>query len=83
MSALWFEQSKAESCVFRKVINSKVDMLVVVHVDGILAHTKDLAKMDRFMVDLAQELKLKDIGNGRYYMGYRITKTLQSARVES
>ena len=33
-----FEQSKADPCVFRKVDGGEVEMVVVVHVDDILAH---------------------------------------------
>ena len=49
-------------------------MVVVVHVDGILAHAKDQATMDRFAAGLGQKLKLKDMGDAGYYMGCHITR---------
>ena len=49
-------------------------MVVVVHVDDILAHAKDQATMDRFAAGLGQKLKLKDMGDAGYYMGCHITR---------
>ena len=47
MTAIGFEQAKADSCVFRKVVDSEAEMVVVVvPVDGILVHVKDQATMD-------------------------------------
>ena len=53
MTAIGFEQAKADPCVFRKV---------VVHVDDILLHAKDRTTMDRFAAELGQKFKLKDMG---------------------
>ena len=49
-------------------------MVVVVHVDNILAHAKDQATMDRFAAELGQKFKLKDMGDAGYYMGCHITR---------
>ena len=38
MTAIGFEQAKADPCVFRKVVDGEAEMVVVVHVDDILAH---------------------------------------------
>ena len=40
MTAIGFEQAKADPCVFRKVVNGEAEMVVVIHVDDILAHAK-------------------------------------------
>ena len=74
MKAIGFEQAKADPCVFRKVVDGEVEMVVVVHVDDILTHAKDQATMDRFAAELGQKFKLKDMGVAGYYMGCHITK---------
>ena len=43
MTAIGFEQAKADPCVFRKVADGEAEMVVVVHVDDNLAHAKDQA----------------------------------------
>ena len=63
MAAIGFEQAKADPCVFRKVIDGEAEMVVVAHVDDIIAHLKDQATMDRFAAELGQKFKLKDMGN--------------------
>ena len=52
ITAIGFEQAKEDLCVFRKVVDGKAEMVVVVHEDGILAHAKDQATMDRFAAEL-------------------------------
>ena len=59
--------------MFRKVVDGEAEMVVVVHVDDILAHAKDRATIDRFAAELRQKFKLKDMGDAGYYMGYHIT----------
>ena len=63
MTAIGFEQAKADPCVFREVVDGETEMVVVVHVDDILAHAKDKATMDRFAAELGQKFKLKDMGD--------------------
>ena len=58
MTAIVFEQAKADPCVFRKVVDDEAEMVVVVHVDDILAHAKDRAPIDRFAAELGQKFKL-------------------------
>ena len=41
MSAIGFEQAKADPCVFRRVVDGEAEMAVVVHVEDILVHAKD------------------------------------------
>ena len=73
MTAIGFEQAKADPCMFRKVIDGEAEMVVVVHVDDILAHAKDQATSNRFAVELGQKFKLKDVGDAGYYMRCHIT----------
>ena len=72
MAAIRFEQAKADPCMFRKVVDGEAEMVVVVHVDDILAHAKDPATMDIFEAELGHKFKLKDMGG--YYMGCHITR---------
>ena len=74
MTAVGFEQAKADPCVFRKVVDGEAQIVAVVHVDGILAHAKDQATMDSFAADLGQKFKLKDMGDAEYYMSCHITR---------
>ena len=82
MTAIGFEQEKADPCVFRKVVNGEAEMVVVVHVDDILAHAKDQATMDRFSTELGQKFKLKDMGDAGYYMGCHITRNRKARELK-
>ena len=57
MTAIGFEQAKVDPCVFRKVVDGEAEMVVVVHVDDILAHAKDQATMNRFAAELGRKFK--------------------------
>ena len=82
MTAIRFEQGKADPCVFRKVVDGEAEMVVVVHVDDILAHTKDKATMGRFAAELGQKFKLKDMGDAGYYMGCHITRNRKACELK-
>ena len=82
MAAIGFEQAKADLCVFRKVVDGEAEMVVVVHVDDILAHAKDKATMDRFAAELGQKFKLKDMGDAEYYMGCHITRNRKARELK-
>ena len=41
MMVVGFELSKADPCVFRKMVNGKVETAAVVHMDEFLTHAKD------------------------------------------
>lgn len=68
-----FEHSKADPCVFCKVVAGEAEIMVVEHVVGILSYAKDQVTIDRFAVELGQKFKLKDTSDARYYMGCHIT----------
>ena len=75
MTAIGFEQAKADPCVFCRVVDGEAEMVVVVHVDEILAHAKvDQATMDSFATELGQKFKLMDMGDVGYYMGCHTTR---------
>ena len=82
VTAIGFEQAKADSCMFRKVVDGEAEMVVVVHVDDILAHAKDQATMDRFAAELGQKSKLKDMDDAGYYMGCHITRNRKARELK-
>ena len=82
MTAIGFEQTKADPCVFRKVVDGEVEMVVIVHVDDILAHAKGRVTMDRFAAELGQKFKLKDMGDAGYYMGCHITRNRKARELK-
>ena len=82
MTAIGFEQAKADPCVFRKVVEGEAEMVVVVHVDDILAHAKNQATMDRFAAELGQKFKLKDMGDAGSYMGCHITRNRKARELK-
>ena len=82
MTAIGFEQAKADPCVFRKVVDGEAEMVVVVHVDDILAHAKDQATIDRFAAELGQKFKLKDMSDAGYYMGCHITRNRKARELK-
>ena len=82
MTAIGFEQAKADPCVFRKVVDGEAEVVVVVHVDDILAHAKDQVTVDRFAAELGQKFKLKDMGDAGNYMGCHITRNRKAGELK-
>ena len=82
MSAIGFEQAKADPCVFPKVVDGEAEMVVVVPVGDILAHAKDQVTTDRFAAELGQKFKLKDMGDAGYYMGCNITRNRKARELK-
>ena len=81
MTAIEFEQAKADPCVFRKVVDGEAEMVMVVHVDDILAHAKDQSRIDRFAAELGQ-VQIEGHGRRRVLHGLSHHKEPQGARVE-
>ena len=52
-------------CVSRKIIDGEVEMVVVVHVEDILAHVKDQATTEIFAAELGRKFTLKGVGDAR------------------
>ncbi|CAM9635944.1 unnamed protein product [Ascophyllum nodosum] len=63
MTAIGFAHSKVDPCVFRKVVNVEEEMVVVVHLDDILAHVKDQATMEGLAAEFWKEFEVE--GHGR------------------
>ncbi|CAN0277950.1 unnamed protein product, partial [Ascophyllum nodosum] len=73
MTAIGFEQAKADPCGLYKVVDGEAEVVVVAHVDDIFVHAKDQTTMDRFAAELGQDIKLKDMGDAGYYTGCQTT----------
>ena len=58
MTAIGFEQSKANPCVSCMAVDGEVKIVMVVHVDDILAHVKYQATMERFAAELERKFRL-------------------------
>ena len=59
-TAMRFDQSEAGPCAFHK-FDKEVAMMVVVHVDDILTHAKDLATMERSAAEIEGKFKVKSM----------------------
>ena len=68
--------------MFRKVVDGEAEMVVVVHVDDILAHAKDQATMDRIADELGHRFKSKDMGDAGCYMGCQITRNRKACELK-
>ena len=61
--------------MFREVDDGEVEMVVVMHVDDILAHAKDQAMPERFGTELGNKLKLKDMADTSFLEGPTLSNT--------
>ena len=62
------EQCKAKPCIFRKVINNKVSLMVGVHVDDIIV-SEEQDMCDEFFDQLRQRFPVKNLGEHKMYTG--------------
>ena len=82
--AIGFELSKSHLRVFRKVADEGVEMVVAVHVDDILVHSKDQVTIETFAAELGNKFKGKDMGGAKYYIDrMHDHKKPQNARMEA
>ena len=63
------EQSIADPCVFRKVADGEVTLIVCVHVDDLAVTAKDKETFDVFYVQLKYEFPVNDMGDVTWYLG--------------
>ena len=57
------EQGKADPCVFRKVVNGEVTLIVCVHVDDLAVTAEGIETFDVFCAQLKEEFPVNDIGD--------------------
>ena len=61
-------QSKADPCVFRKVVNGEVTLNVCVHVDDLAVTAKDNKTFDDFYAQAKEEFPVSDMGGLSWYL---------------
>ena len=69
ITAFRFNQLKADPYVSHKADNGELDIVVVGHVDDILAHAKDEEITERCVTELGRKIKLKDMGDASFFGG--------------
>lgn len=55
-------------------MDGKVEVVIVIHVDDILATSKTAEAIDRFIGELGQKIFIKDLGTANFYMGCHISR---------
>ena len=63
------EQSKADPCVFRTVVDEEVALIVCVHVDDLAVTAKNKETFDAFYAQLKRGFRVSDIGDLSWYLG--------------
>ena len=73
LKRLGFEQCMTDVCVFRLIEDRRVAITAVVHVDDIFA-VGQKERCDRLCVDLNQTIPVKNLGDLKWYGGYRYSR---------
>ena len=63
------EQSKTDSCAFRKVVDGKVTCIVCAHLDDLVATAKNKETLGTFYAQLKEEFPVNEMGNLSWYLG--------------
>ena len=69
LQKIGMEQSKTDPCMFRKVVDGEVTLIVYVHVDGLAVTVKDKETFNAFYAQLKEEFPVNDMGLS-WYLGY-------------
>ena len=91
LQKIGMEQSKADPCVFRKVVDREVTLIVCVHVDDLAVTARNKETLDAFYAQLKEEFPVSDMGDLSWYLGCAfecdrmegVMKMTQTAFVES
>ena len=73
LKILGFEQCMTDACVFCLIEDGRVAITAVVHVDDIFA-VGQKERCNRLCVDLNQTIPVKNLGDLKWYGGYRYTR---------
>ena len=63
------EQSKANPCVFRKVVDGEAALIGCVHVDDLAVTAKDKEAFDDIYAQLKEEFPVSDMSDLSWYLG--------------
>ena len=73
-----FEQSHADPCVFRRIVDGEVVTVIVVYVDDIMLASKTKEDEGRTLSDLSSCFKMKDLGEAEFYLGCHIPRNREA-----
>lgn len=74
------EQCKVEPCIFRKMVDKQVSLMVGVHVDIILSGEKDAC--DASLDELNERFPIKHYEELKMYTGYVFVRDWKSGELE-
>ena len=69
LQKIGMEQSKADPCVFRKVVDGEITLIVCVHVDDLAVTGKDKEAFDAFYAQLKGGFSVIDMEDLSWYLG--------------
>ena len=69
LQKIGMKQSKAGPCVFRKVVDGEVTLIVYVHVDDLAVTAKGKETFDDFHAQLKEEFPISDMGDLSRFLG--------------
>ena len=69
LQKIGMDRSKADPCVFRKVVDGEVTLIVCVYVDDLAITTKNKEAFDRFYAKLKEEFPVNDMDDLSWYLG--------------
>ena len=69
LQKIGMEQNKADPCVFRKMMDGEVTLIVYVHVNDLAVTAKNKETFDAFYAQLKEGFPVSDMGNLSWYLG--------------
>ena len=69
LQKIGMKQSKVDPCVFRKVVDGEVPLIICVHVDNIAVTAKEKETFDAFYARLKCVFPVSDVGDLSWYLG--------------
>ena len=69
LQKIGMEQSKAGPCVFRKVVDGEVTLIICVNVDDLAATAKDKDTFDVLHAQVKDKFPVSDMGDSSWYLG--------------
>ena len=73
-----FEQSHADPCVFRRIVDGEVLTVIVVYIDDTLLASKTKENEGWTLSDLSSCFKIKDLGEAEFYLGHHIKRNREA-----
>ena len=73
------EQSNADPCVFFRVVDEEVALIICVHVDDLAVTAKGKETFDAFYAQLKEEFPVNDMGDLSWYLGCAFERARCSA----